>query len=275
MKKKLVFTGCSFTSGSGWLDDPHSKHVDHKEYPGLWTNLCHSTIKEFSDLELVNLGKGGASNSDIFHQAIESMSMLGDDIHTIFCQWTSGPRYNFNVGFELWSTHETISSNNNTHDINLNRGDHWPRAYVRDLVDRINIMHHLHWEILAVVRFSSIIDKLAKKLKIGHVYFINGICPWDTDYFTQLHDVVPEDYTPFTKKEILNIDSRDDQDIFKLYNLAHKHYQEAGGINQDQWINLYDSFMKNKIDVNFDGKHPGTQSNLIYCDLIKQKLNAL
>lgn len=276
MKKKLVFAGCSFTAGNGWnktaLENPNESCKDH---PALWVNLCHKNIKKFSRLELVNVAQGGASNTEIFHQAVESMSMFGSDIHTLFCQWTSGPRYKFNAGFELWDTGESFfESDNFTHDINLNRGDHWPRKYVKDLVDRIKVMHHLHWEILAVVRFSNIVNRLCSKFRIQNVYFVNGLCPWDDNYFVKLNNAMPEDYTTFTKKEILNIESRDDQDIFSLYNLAHKHYQEAGGIDQDKWINLYNSFKNNKIDVNFDDLHPGIQSNLIYYDLVKQHLNA-
>ena len=79
--------------------------------------------------------------------------------------------------------------------------------------------------------------------------------------------------TEFTKKEILNIESRDDRDIFKLYNLAHQHYQEAGGINEIEWINLYRSFLQNTTDVNFDLIHPGKQSNLNFYNIIKQKIN--
>jgi hypothetical protein len=276
MTKKLVFTGCSFTAGSGW-DKNVTKNANTtcKDYPGLWVNLCHKNITDFSELELVNLAQNGASNNEIFQQTMESISIFGSDIHTIFCQWTSMPRYNFNAGFELWNTSESFSELYDlTHDINLNRGDSWPREYVKDLIDRIRVLHHLHWEILAVVRFTNIIDKLVKKLHIQHVYFVNGLCPWDKDYFIKLTNARPEDYTPFTKKEILNIDSRDDKDIVTLYNLAHKNYQEAGGVDQDKWINLYNSFNNNKIDTNFDNLHPGTQSNLKYYDLVKQKLTS-
>lgn len=202
------------------------------------------------------------------------MAEFGSDISTLLCQWTAGPRYNFNAGFELWDTSESLHTEVRSHDVRLNRGDHWPREYVRDLLDRLRVMHHLHWEILAVVRLSNLLKGLARRLGIGRMFFVNGACAWDKNYFVKLENVLPESYTPFTKKHILNIESRDDQDIFKLYDIAHSHYSAAGGIDPQDWINLYDSFLDNRTDVNFDNQHPGTQSNQTYHDLVKQKLQS-
>lgn len=276
MSKKIVFAGCSFTAGNGWKDLPaeNSRKTECKDSPHLWVNICHGGITRLRDLELINIGQGGASNSEIFQNAVRSISSLGNDIDIMFCQWTSVPRYNFNVGFELWGTSESINTDIRKHDINLNRGDHWPREYVKDLLDRLHVMHHLHWEIVKIVDYTNILSRLAKRIGFD-IFFINGSCPWDKDYFVRLENVKPEQYTMFTKKEILNIDSRDDQDIFKLYNLAHDHYQEAGGIDDSKWINLYDSFRKNKIDTNYDLGHPGKQSNLRFFDVVRQKLDII
>jgi len=276
--KKLVFTGCSYTSGAGWndIEPSESLRTDCKDSPYLWTNLCHKNIAQLANLELVNFGKTGASNTDIFEATVNAIGTYGDSIDTIFCQWTSMPRYNFNSGFELWDTSENITANSTrTHAINVNRTNQWTREYVNDICNRLYTIHHLHWEILKVIRYTTIISNLAKKTKIKNLFFINGICPWDNNYFVKLDNVLPESYTTFTKKSILDIDNRSDEDIYKLYNLAHLHYQEAGGINQTQWINLYESFSNNKIDVNFDRQHPGKKSNELYCSMVKQSLEHL
>lgn len=274
MGDKVVFVGCSFTAGGGWAEFSEDKSVkiECKDSPYLWVNICHKEISRIKNLKLINLGRSGASNTEIFQDAVRSISLFESDIDIMFCQWTSVPRYSFNVGFELWSTTESLHSTDlRKHDINLSNGDHWPRKYIKDLLDRLRIMHHLHWEILKIVDYTVILSRLAKQ-KGFNIFFINGICPWDKDYFIRLENVKPENYTPFTKKEILNIESRNDHDIFKLYNLAHDHYQEAGGINDAEWVNLYNSFLDNKIDVNFDLDHPGKQSNFIFYNLVKQKL---
>ena len=274
--KKIVFSGCSFTAGNGWLDiSPNqSQRTEVKDSPYLWTNLCHQNIRTFSQLDQINIAKGGNSNTEIFEATVDIISKQSANIDTLFCQWTSGPRYNFNVGFELWDTAENFFIEHRTDDVNLNRGDSWSREYLNDLLDRLRVLHHQHWEILKIVRYSNIITRFAEKNRIK-LFFINGLCPWDKDYFIKLTKVKPESYTEFTKKHILNIDSRDDQDIYRLYDLAHDHYQQAGGINEKQWINLYNSFCVNRTDRNFDDLHPGKKSNQMYFEMIKNKLETL
>lgn len=269
--KKLVYTGCSFTAGDGWED---SSRTPVKDSPNLWTNLCHQNIERFKTLEQVNAGVTGASNTDIFQNTVKVIAQYNKNIDTVFCQWSGMPRYNFTVGFELWNTSGNFFSNRKLPDITLNRGDVFSREYIDDLVNRLKVLHHLHWEILKVVEYSNIILNLSNVIGFN-VFFINGLCPWDKDYFVELENVKPESYTPFTKKNILNIDSRDDKDIYKLYSLAHKHYREAGGINESNWINLYKSMLSQKIDVNSDKIHPGTQSNQIYYSTVAKRLQEL
>jgi hypothetical protein len=275
--KSVVFVGCSYTAGNGWVDaDPNtSMKAEAKDHPNLWVNLCHTNIKQLKDLKLINLGKGGASNTEIFENTVRAMSEYGNDIDTIFCQWTAMPRYNFNVGFELWNTSESLHNlEARTHDVNLNNSDQYPRQYIVDLMNRLKAMHHLHWEILKVVDYTNIITRLSRLIGVKNVFFINGACSWDKNYFLELTNATPEDYTNFTKTEILNIHTRDDKDIYQLYQLAHKQYNDAGGINSPRWINLYNSFLNQILDTNFDNLHPGTKSNKLYYQIIKSHLES-
>lgn len=275
--KSVVFVGCSYTAGNGWVDtDPDtSTKAEAKDHPNLWVNLCHTNIKQLKDLKLINLGKGGASNTEIFENTVRAMSEYGNDIDTIFCQWTAMPRYNFNVGFELWNTSESLHNlEARKHDVNLNNGDQYPRQYIVDLMNRLKAMHHLHWEILKVVDYTNIITRLSRLSGVKNVFFINGACPWDKNYFLELTNATPEDYTNFTKTEILNIHTRDDKDIYQLYQLAHKQYNDTGGINSSKWTNLYNSFLNQILDTNFDNLHPGTKSNKLYYQIIKSHLES-
>lgn len=268
---KVLFTGCSFTAGDGWSKtNPGS---ECKDSPDLWVNLCHRQLNQLKNLEILNHGQSGISNTEIFKNTTKAIADHGNTIDTIFCQWTTMPRYKFGVGLELWSTTENINitAARPTHDVNLSSGDTWDRKYLNDLYDRLLVLHHLHPEIIKVVEYSNILEKLTKKLNIK-IYFINGLCPWDQNYFIRLSDVCPEDFTAFTKKEILNIESRDDGDIFKLYKLIHDEYSHAGGINTGKWVNLYNSFLNNKIDTNYDRNHPGINSNQLYFQQVKDFL---
>ena len=271
--KKVVFTGCSFTAGAGWSSiDPVNGFA--KDYPGLWVNLCHREISKLKKLELVNAGISGASNTDIFEATVKEIGNH-NDIDTIICQWTAMPRYRFSLGLELWPTSERIQGRASRleFDVNLSNGTTWSRKYLNDLFDRFLVLHHLHGEILKVVRYSNILKKLSKKINIK-LYFVNGLCPWDQNYFVRLNSVSPEDYTPFTKKTILEIESRDDDDIFKLYKNIHDDYDQVGGIDPTDWINLYDSMLKNQIDTNYDNDHPGTKSNQLSFELVKKFLES-
>lgn len=270
--QKLIFTGCSFTAGNGWIDVENSNQIECKHYPGLWTNLCHSQIPQLARLHMINGGQGGASNTEIFQNTVNYIAQHGTTIDTIFCQWTIMPRYSFTVGFELWDTSDRLERGGRSkHDITLSNGDKWNRKYLDDLLDRLLVLHHLHGEILKVVGYSNILKKLVKNFDIK-LYFINGLCPWDQDYFVRLNKALPEDYTPFTKKHILDIESKNDNDILQLYNIMHDDYDRAGGIDPHDWVNLYSSMKSDQTDTNYDNTHPGITSNQHY---YQQVLNFL
>jgi hypothetical protein len=274
--KKVVFTGCSFTAGNGWVDAPAEKsnQIECKDYPGLWINLCHADLAQLNKLELVNLGVGGASNTEIFENTVQAIGKHANSINTIFCQWTSMPRYKFNAGLELWHTGESIElTGRSKKDVHLSDGTVWTRAYLDDLLNRLNVLHHLHGEILKVVKYTNVLQALASTHNIK-IYFINGLCPWDQNYFIRLTDFLPEDLTPFTKTDILNIESRSDSDINKLYKIMHNDYDTKGGIDPSCWVNLYSSMGANKIDTNYDNQHPGVKSNQLYFQQVKNFLEA-
>lgn len=90
-------------------------------------------------------------------------------------------------------------------------------------------------------------------------------------FFIKKENVLPYDYTYYTKK-ILNIANRDDDEIYALYNKIHSEYNSIGGIQESRWLNLYNSLGKNKIDVNSDRIHPGYESNQKYFKFLSQAL---
>lgn len=278
MPKQVIFTGCSFTAGTGWVktDPKISRRTPCKEYPGLWVNLCHYQIPQLWKLSLVNFSLSGSSNAEIFEQTTRAIGIFSSNIDTIFCQWTSMPRYKFDAGLELWDTAEGIQpSMRGKTDIKV-AGDTWSRGYVDDLLDRLLAMHHLHREIVKIVEYSKILQNLAQQLNIK-LYFINGLCPWDQDYFINVcneagTEITTEQFTSFTKKTILQSDSRSNEDNIKLYKKIHSQYKNGGGIDPSQWVNLYDSMFDNIIDVNYDNRHPGIKSNQLYVQQIKNFL---
>jgi hypothetical protein len=263
MSKKLVCTGGSITSGYGWdLSNP-----DHASC--MWVNQMPQKINSFKNLEIVNLGIAGASNELIFEKSIEAITNYKNEIELLLCSWVSFPRYLYSLGFELYSTSD--AANDLSCDLGIN-GVTISKDYVNNLKRRFFSLHHLHFEILKVVRYTNIISNLARSMNIN-VYHINDSCCWDHDFFVK-QSGKPSTYTKFTQEEILNVNNRSDQEIYKLYDKLHNEYQDAGGIKKENWVNLYQSLFSLRVDKNPDNNHPGKKSNDLYSDLITLFLNS-
>ena len=256
-----LFSGCSYTYGSGFLLE--------KDDPFLWVNLLHSENQCLSKTQLLNVSEGGRSNDGIFQDTV--YNLVNYNVRYALVQWTSMPRYRVSLGLELYETRVDFMPNALTKDVNLNKIN-YTRSYLDSIRDRFTSLADYHHEICNVIMFTNALIKLSK-LTNTCIFFINGICPWDQDYFVKLYDVLPSDYTEFTKK-LLNVDSRDDNEIFKLYDKIHHEYGNTGGIQQDHWLNLYQSMRSQRIDVNTDDLHPGVVSNQNYCNNFNQILNS-
>jgi hypothetical protein len=53
---KVVFAGCSFTAGNGWVDAAdatESLRLECKDHPDLWTNLCATQIDQIKNKNLM------------------------------------------------------------------------------------------------------------------------------------------------------------------------------------------------------------------------------
>lgn len=262
---KAIWIGCSVATGFGLdIDNPNDTAFDSDD---LYVNSCHKNISQFKDLEKTNLSFPGASNTDIFTLAIDALAS-NSDIKYLICAWTSMPRYNFEVGFELYDTSGSLTPYGRVRQHELNNYVVLTESFIRDVCDRFRALHHLQYEIRKLLNYINIIKKVAnKKTKIIN---INNFCPWDDNFFTVKENFLPNDLTEFTKKEILNVEHRDDKEIKALYEKQHQQYAKIGGINEESWINLYNNFIANKIDVAYDDLHPGPKSHYIYYQIIKK-----
>jgi hypothetical protein len=90
----------------------------------------------------------------------------------------------------------------------------------------------------------------------------------------QKTNCLPDQYTKYTQK-LLNSNTRDDDEVFKLYHKMHDTFDSEGTINQEHWLNLYNSMRNQRIDVNQDNIHPGIQSNKCYVDQFLERLEQL
>lgn len=244
-----LFTGCSYTAGSGFDTE--------KDDPQLWVNQIHN--RYFAHTKLLNVGSGGRSNAGIFQDTM--WYMLHRPVRYAFVEWTSMPRYNLELGFELYETYQTFLPNGTCLDHKLNDIE-YSSSYLNSIRDRFTALAHDCYEIVNLLHYVNVIAKCAS-LTQTEIFFVNGLCPWDHNFFEKKTQVLPNQYTAYTQK-ILNTQNRDDDEIFALYEKMHQRFELTGGIQSNLWLNLYDSMWDTRIDANNDGCHPGYESNKQY-----------
>lgn len=254
---KVVFVGCSAITGVGL--DKNDLNKDCKDHPDLWVNLCHRGIKEFQQLELINLGESGSSNADIFLHAVEAVSKY-PDLEYLICVWTNNSRHTFNIGFNAEFDQKVL--------FDYNTKQH--TSYIQNICDRFISLQNMHWGIVDLLRYINILINLTKQRSIKLVN-INGTCKWDDDYFKEIPDrIISGDYPEFMRDFILEAKTHTDEENYKLYKKAHRLYREAGGIQEHTWANLYNSFyFKNMIDKTYDNLHPGIKTNQKLFEILK------
>lgn len=254
--KKVLFCGCSYTSGYGFKLG--------KDEPNLWVNLLHTQGK-FANCELTNASVPGRSNSGIFQDAV--YNLVKDRYDYAVVNWTSVPRYELELGVETYTTRQLFTPNGVMFDVDVNQAT-YTKQYLSEIRDRFVSLATDHYEILTSVYYVNALVNLSSRLNTK-IFFVNAICPWDKNYFVKLDNVLPNNYTNYTKK-LINIDNRDDDEIFKIYNKIHNEYKAAGGIQEQHWLNLYSSLRSIRIDVNEDNIHPGIKSNQKYFKFLNQ-----
>ena len=255
-----VYAGCSYTAGTGFALE--------KDDPDLWVNQLHNKL--FSHTKQLNIGRSGRSNAGIFQDTVKSLTDYS--VKYAIVEWTSVPRYELELGFELYTTRQIFVPHSpcyavNTHSIN------YSSEYLNAIRNRFTTLAHDCYEISNLINYVNTILKVSK-LTGTKVFFINGLCSWDQDFFVQKTNCLPDQYTKYTQK-LLNSNTRDDDEVFKLYHKMHDTFDSEGTINQEHWLNLYNSMRNQRIDVNQDNIHPGIQSNNCYVDQFLERLEQL
>lgn len=255
--KYTLFAGCSYTAGDGFELE--------KNEPNLWVNQLYH--KCFSHTTQLNVSRGGRSNAGIFQDTVKTL--LTYPVEYAIIEWTSVPRYELELGFETYHTRQCFVPNTpcRAHDLN---DINYTGAYLTSICERFTALAHDCYEISNLIEYVNSIVNLSQLTKTK-VFFINGLCPWDYNFFNKKESVLPSEYTAYTRK-ILNTDNRDDFEVFQLYNTMHDNFMNLGGIHESLWLNLYSSMQANKIDVNNDNVHPGIKSNNLYFELFSELL---
>lgn len=247
-----VFLGCSYTEGVGLPGTISNEN--------LWVNVLHSSCEPLATTILLNLGAGGSTNGEIFQRAIKALADY--NCRFLFVAWTSLYRYKFSLGVELYDVRQYWSATDYLIDVSVNPDITFSKKYLTDIKNKFFALHHDHGEIVKILTYTGIIASMCQKLGV-QCYFINNILPWDLRYFDHVSDQnrKPSDTTPYTQ-QLLNADTRDDEEFFKIYDRVHQEYVIAKGPHEPNWLNLDLSFKDNFVsDLGDDGIHPGLVSH--------------
>jgi hypothetical protein len=245
---KVAFTGCSMTRGDGF-DMAHLA-------PEIWPNII-SRVFEFDS---TNLAISGASNLRIFQTASEAI--LSKQYDLVFCQWTVLNRLWLSPGPNTWYFLTGDGKDRFEYrDVKLNRREK------TDLEHMIMLLNHDYQNIIELVDYIKILEDLAQynQVKIAHV---NGLVPWQSDLANKS---IANDFSTMSlyTKQLLDFDNRDDTEIQQLFLQLHSKFMQ---MNPSRWINLFDSFQSQTIDVGPLGHHPGPRSHVNMSNLIQNYL---
>ena len=245
---KILVVGCSYTKGYGLEDEDKN--------PRLWCNQM------FPGASIDNFSRTGANNHWIFLEATRAIQQENYDI--VIVQWSAIPRFNLNIGLETWFTR--IRACFSDPDITLHGGETVSKGWLGNLGDQLLRYHNDHWDILDLVKYVNALLAIRK----DNIFFVNGILPYDRGYFIKKDIKLPSDLSQYEQK-LLDVDNRDDYQIFELYNMIHSQYEKYGGIREDKWLNLYESMHTTRIDLAND--HPGLKSQDLFAEKFLRKMN--
>lgn len=246
----ICFNGCSFTEGEGFAEDQRDLYI--------YDRLLE---KQFS-FTRTNISVGGSSNYQIFMRSAEAI--MSGQYHCVLTQWTAlnrlwlfpGPDAKFFVNDMQFSEFRY-------RDIYLNA------AEKTKLKNTLLILNHDFHNIIDLIKYTNILKKLAKD-NLTKILFVNGMVLWTDDLVKPLNKNLSISLSAYSKK-ILDFNTRDDEEIKKFFTML-QHY--AHQIDQSLWVNLWNPWVKNILDIGPLGHHPGIKSHQWMANLITDYFSA-
>jgi hypothetical protein len=232
----VCFNGCSFTVGEGFPVDQRELYI--------YDRLLE---KEFK-FNRTNIALGGSSNYTIFMRSVDAV--LSGQYNCVVTQWSALNRIWLSPGPDSKFFVNDANPDYRYRNIYLA-----PREK-RKFSDTLLLLNGDYNNIIDLIKFSKILEELAKEKNVKLV-FINGLVPWGNDLITPLSNDLNKSLSTYSK-DLLDFNNRDDAEIIKFFQQLQNHFTK---LNQELWINLFDSFLDNIQDQGPEGHHPGIQSH--------------
>lgn len=243
---KICFNGCSYTYGEGFFDD--ERHLYNFDY----------IVSDHFNAERKNIAMCGSSNLLIFQRSADEI--INGDSDIIFNQWTSLNRVWFSPSPETF-----VFSNQKDHHYSF--GDF--KINLKKFKETLKFINHDYQNIIDLCGYVQILDNLSA-LTGKKCIHINGILPWENDLIKKYdkNDLFKSlsEYT----RDILDFDNKDDKEIITHFDKLQKNFLK---IKIDRWVNIFDSWGNNILDIGTVGHHPGIKSNQYFAEKIINFLN--
>lgn len=234
---KAVFCGCSFTKGEGFPEDQRDQYI----YDRL--------VSAHFGFERTNLSAGGSSNYRILLQAAAALTNQAVDI--LFVQWSALNRLWLSPGPETY-----FFLNDEKYPDFKYRNIYISPKEFSNIKNTLQILNHDYQNIFDLVDYCCMIELMAQTTKTQVVY-INGLVPWKPDLLTPLGPDLSQSLSDYTKN-ILDFNNRSDEEIIDYFT---KLQQKFSNLDQNRWVNLFDGFYNNAVDLGPEGHHPGVASH--------------
>jgi hypothetical protein len=220
------------------------------------TYIYDNLIAKRFDLKIQNIAISGSSNHTIFMRSAAAIQSQQYDL--VFTQWSALNRVWLYPGPDCYFfLNDQKYPDFRYRDIYLSEKDK------KRFRDTLLILNHDYQNIIDLIDYCKILAQLgsANNTKI---VFVNGLVPWTDDLVHTLTDDLAMSLSEYSKS-MLEFDNRHDKEIIAFFKKLQKKFIE---LDQNKWVNLFDSFFKNTIDTGPEGHHPGIKSHQWMADQI-------
>jgi hypothetical protein len=234
--RKLLVSGCSFSSGWGFTDANIQRN---------WPTQLAKRL----DATVTNVAQLGFDNPGIFINFIEQLTK--EDFDICLLQVTSIDRLLLSPNWHAATT-PRIEENMTNGLMSDSEYKQWCSKFL--LLNQ----QSEHW--IRLTKIINVIQNLSRQGK--YIRFVNGLLDWDRELFI---DPLKSGFL----ERLIDIDNIPNDEIDRLRNLV---YNQTKGIDLNLWINPFDSFHNLQIDDMSPETdpygHPGVESHDMYAELV-------
>jgi hypothetical protein len=253
----ILVTGCSASSGYNY-NDPDDPRIWHRRL-----------FQNFPSSQVTNLAVTRMTNHYIFLETLNALK--NQDYDVVVVQFTQLIRFNLQIGLELWPTISCLKDAS----ISLHNHVEVPGHWLNSIRKQLEPLLTPHQEILNIIKYVNALVELQQNIKHRKIMFVNGGYLWPPGFFDKKTITRPGELSD-GEQQLLDIESRSDEDVAALYDMIHSEYMRYGGIHEKNWINLYDSLRENQIDNMSDtDPHPGDASQIHYAELFLPRVQEM